>query len=202
MSAPSHRIEMFTLTHAQLMDGQTSFIEAALATSAPDDLDILGVSNASITPNSSDWSNPGDDQTMSYWSWLDDADIAVEAGYISFPMLANLTGRPEESSTVSGPGGSRLMLGMDLWHEASLNTAPKPMLIRTIAKDEDGVVGDAVVGLYKVQPGPITLTGPQIKTGVRFNLNGKCLFSRKDEMGNLFADGKKRVGKLLAFFPV
>lgn len=202
MTAPaSTNISIFSLSHAQLLDGATDFLTAGLAwATAPADLDMYGVRNATVTPNTSNASNEGDDAVLDYYNWLDDADVAIEQGYVSLRTLARISGQPL-SSTASGPAGTSRILGIDLYHEDSMNVAPFPMLLRCPASDEDGVTGSALIGLYKVKPGPFTMNGPQYKTGVAFSTTGKCLLSRKDELGRVFADGKRRVGKLITFFP-
>lgn len=203
MTAPSANVSLFSLSHAQLMDGQTDFLTAALAwANAPADLDLYGVRNGSISPNTGDWSNEGDDTVLDNISWLTDADITIEQGYISFPTLARITGQRTSSAlSFSSSAGALRIYAQDLYHEDSMNVAPFPMLMRCPASDEDGIVGTGVFGLYKVKPGPLTFNGPQYKQGTAVSFTGKALLSRKDEKGNVFADGKRRVGRLIAFFP-
>jgi hypothetical protein len=196
----STHVSFFSLTHAQVLDGATSFLTAGLLVATPDDLDLYSVSNASVTPNTSDFSNEGDDTVTEYRQWLTDADIAIEQGFLSMATWARITGQ-QLSSTLSGPTGARRILGMDLWHEDSLNVKPFPMLLRMPCADEDGTPGTGLFGLYKVTPGAMTINGPQYKQGTKFGMTGKVLPSRKDELGNVFADGKRRVGRILAFWP-
>lgn len=91
-----------------------------------------------------------------------------------------------------------LNYGIDLWHEDSMNVAPKPMILVLPSKDSNGLVRRLVIGLYKVQFGPIGFDGPTTKDGLRVNYDGTALMSPTDELGVAFADGKKRIGRLLS----
>lgn len=188
------RVEAFSLTHAQILDGTTDFMTATLAASVGPELDIYGVNEASIDPSSDDWDNEGDDAILSTWSWLKYADIKVQAGYLSFPLIAKIT-----NQTISSSGtGDDIAFGLDLWHEDAVNVSPFPMIIRMPSKDEDGIVRHLTIGLYKVQFKPITFDGPKYKDGLKVNYDGRALYSAKDEKGVAFPDGKKRVGRLLS----
>lgn len=186
-------IEAFSLSHAQILNGTTSFL-TALATTATAAEDVYGVSEASVAPKTDEFDNEGDDVVLSNWSWLNFADVSVKAGYLSFPLIAALSGQTIFSSTAGG----KQILALDLWHEDSMNIAPKPMIVKMPSKDEDGTPADFVIGLYRVQFKPITFDGPKYKDGLKVNYDGKALYSTKDEMGVTFADGKKRVGRLIA----
>lgn len=189
------RVEAFSLSHAQIMNGTDDFLTAALAYATADqDLDVYGVNDGSLTPNSDDYDNEGDDTVLSTWSWLNYAEVAVQAGYVSFPLIAELTGQTVASS---GAGESQ-SFSVDLWHEDSFNVSPRAMILRMPSKDEDGVVRALTIGLYKVQFAPITFDGPAYKDGLKINYAGRALLSPKDEKGTAFPDGKKRVGRLIS----
>jgi hypothetical protein len=186
-------VEAFSLSHAQILDGTDTF-EEALAAAVTEDLDIYGVNEASLDPDTDEFENEGDDVVLSTWSWLNYAEIEVQAGYVSFPLISTLTG---QAITSSGAGDSQTFK-IDLWHEDSMNIAPKPMMIVMPSKTKDGTVRRLVIGLYKVQFSPITFDGPQYKEGLKVNYNGRALMSDKDETGVAFGDSKKRVGRLLS----
>lgn len=291
-------IESFSLSHAQVLDGQTSFLDA-VAAAAADDEDVYGVNDASMDPDLGDYDNEGDDDILSTWFWINYADVSVQAGYMSLPLIARLTNQTIDSidpvaavnevqtitssatggtytltfngettadiaanasamnvqtaleglnnidtgdvavagtgsdrtvtfqgryaatnvsllvvddslatggtvtvaqTTQGAPAGARA-LGLDLWHEDSMNVAPKPMLTRMPAKDSNGDPCTAVFGLYRVQFRPITFDGPAYKDGLKVNYAGRAIKSAVDELGNPFSDGKKRVGRILAVFP-
>lgn len=88
--------------------------------------------------------------------------------------------------------------GIDLWHEDSFNVSPKPLMLVLPSKDNAGAVRRLVIGLYQVQMGPIGFAGPSFKDGFKVNYEGTALLSAVDEVGNPFADGKKRIGRLLS----
>lgn len=186
-------VEAFSLSHAQILDGATAF-DDALAAAVDEDLDIYGVNEASLEPNTDEYVNEGDDVVLSTWSWLNYAEVSVQAGYVSFPLISTLTG----SAITSSGAGSSQSFKIDLWHEDSMNIAPHPMLIVMPSKTKDGEVRRLVIGLYKVQFSPITFDGPQYKDGLKVNYAGRALMADKDESGVAFGDAKKRVGRLIS----
>lgn len=193
---PSPIVEGFSLTHAQILDGATPFVTAALATSSDPAEDIYGVNDGSLTPDTGEYENEGDDVVLSTWSWLNFAEVEVQAGYLSFPLIASITGEELWSSGA----GSNQMFGVDLWTEDSMNVQPRPMILKMPSKDKDGLVRTLTIGLYKVQFRPMTFDGPSYKEGLKVNYTGRALMSDVDEEGNAFAvkPGKKRVGRLLS----
>ena len=92
-------IEAFSLSHAQILDGETTFLDA-IATAAAEDEDIYGVNEASLEPDTDSYDNEGDDAVLSTWSWLNSAELTVQAGYLSFELIARMTGRPVETETI------------------------------------------------------------------------------------------------------
>jgi hypothetical protein len=190
MTAPVPIFEGFSLSHAQILDGTTDFLSAL----ASEDLDVYGVDDGSLDPDTSDFDNEGDDAVLSSWQWLNFATVGVKAGYVSFPLIAKMTGQ----SISSSGSGAGIVYGMDLWHEDSMNVASRPMLLRMPSKDRDGKVRSLTIGLFKVTFAPITFDGPTYKDGLKVHYGGKCLMSPTDEKGALFTDGKKRVGKLIS----
>lgn len=184
-------MEAFSLSHAQILDGSTSFKAAVSA----DANDIYGVNSASLEPSTDEYKNEGDNTILSSWGWVNDSTVKVQAGYISFPVIASMTGR---SISSSGSGDTQ-RFEIDLWHEDDMNAASKPMLIRMPSKDKNGVVRTLDIGLYRVAFKPITFDGPQYKDGLKVNYEGVAVYSPNDELGAAFSDGKKRVGKLISW---
>jgi hypothetical protein len=193
--ALTRRVEAFSLSHAQILDGATSFTAAALATAVGEDLDIFGVNDSSITPNADSYDNEGDDSVMSTWNWVTSADLAIKAGYLSFKLIEKLTGQAVGSSTIAG----KQVWFQDLWHEDSMNVATRPGLLRMPMRDENGAIGSLILGLYRLEPKPVTFDGPKYRDGLKVNYDARANQSLVDEMGNPFPDGKKRFGKVLAF---
>lgn len=186
-------IEGFSLSHAEVLDGTKTFLEAAAAQAAVG-YDIYGVNDSSIDPDTGDYENEGDDRIMSVWSYFNYADLAVQAGYMSFPLIATLTGQ-----TISSSGsGANVVYGLDLWHEDSFNVKPRPMLCRVPSRDNEGTPRSLLIGLYSVNFRPITFDGPSYKDGLKVNYAGRALQSRVDEKGVPFPDGKARAGRLLS----
>lgn len=194
MADPTQIVEGFSLSHAQILDGSTSFVDAALAAGDDEALDIYGVNNGSLDPSTDQYDNEGDDTVLSSWSWLNYADVTVQAGYLSFPLISTLTNQPVTSSG----SGDDVIFGIDLWHEDSFNVAPKPMILRVPSKDHMGTVRTLTFGLYRVAFSPITFDGPTYKDGLKVNYAGRANMSPFDEKGVKFGDGKKRVGRILS----
>lgn len=289
-------VEGFSVSHAQVLDGHTSWLDAVAAAAAEAE-DIYGVNEASIDVNDDDYDNEGDDAVLSTWSWFNYADLSIQSGYLSFPLLANITNRPVEQINASAPvsevqsmtavGGSagtykityneqttapiaynalaaaiqsalealqnvgvgdivvagtgpitftfsndkagtsqpllvtdvsgvtgatggvmtRTTAGhgatgqataIDLYHEDSFNTTPKPALVVMPSKDNLGVPCRLLLGLYRLQFRPISFDGPKYKDGLKVNWNARAVMSSVDELGNPFPDGKKRCGKILS----
>jgi len=185
--------EAFSVSHAQILDGMTDFL-TAMAAAYNQDTDVYGVAEAGLSPDTDSFSNEGDDTILSTWDWLNKGDLTVKSGYLSFPLIAALTGQPISSGTSAG----KEVLAVDLWHEDAMSVAPKSMIIKMPSKDRDGNPADFVIGLYKVSFKPIQFDGPVYKDGLKVNYDGSALYSQLDELGQPFADGKKRVGRLLA----
>lgn len=185
--------EAFSVSHVQILASGQSFLDA-LVTAALESEDIYGVSEASLEPDMDSYDNEGDDVILSTWDWLNKADLTVQAGYVSFPLIAELTGQTISSGVVGGKD----VFGLDLWHEDSMNIPPRPATIVMPSKDKHGNRADYVIGLYKVAFKPIQFDGPSYKDGLKVNYDGTALFSSTDEKGVAFADGKKRVGRLLS----
>lgn len=187
-------LEGFSLSHAQILDGTKTFLEA-LALTATADYDIYGVNDSSIDPDTGDYDNEGDNAVLSTWSWFNYADLSVQAGYVSFPLIAKLTGQ-----TVSSSGAAATQVfGVELWHEDSFNVAPMPMVVVVPSKDNAGVARSLAIGLYRVQFRPITFNGPAFKDGLKVNYAGRAVMSSLDEKGAAFGDGKKRAGRILSY---
>lgn len=189
---PSTIVEAFSLSHVQILDGATAFADVTTGSNAWGD--VYGVNDASLDPDTDSYDNEGDDVVRSTWNWLNKAELAVQAGYVSFALIANMTGR-----TISSTGsGDSIVYGIDLWHEDDFNVPRKPMIIRMPSKDHLGAVRYLDIGLYTVSFAPITFDGPQYKDGLKVNYNGQALVSTVNELGAAFSDGKGRVGKLIS----
>lgn len=157
MTAPTQIVEGFSLNHAQILDGTETF-EEALARTNLEGWDIYGVNEASLDPDLDQYVNEGDDAQLSVWNWLNGADVSVQAGYISFPLIANLTG--EE---VTESGGTS---------EVQTLTATGPPTAGTYILTYDGEptagipfnstaaqVRTALEALPNVAPGDVAVTG-------------------------------------------
>lgn len=193
MTAPTKIFEIFSISHAQILDGATSFLDTAFA-AYDEDLDIFGVADGSLEPDTDSYDNEGDDVVLSTWEWMTKATVTCQAGYISLPVLASITGRP----IVTTGTGATTAHEMDLWHEDDFSQGAKPMILKCASRDSKKAARDAVIGLYAVSFGPITPEGPSYKEGTKWNYGGTGNFSLYDETGVAFPDGKKRVGRLLS----
>lgn len=187
------QVEAFSLKYARITDRETSFLDAIAETLIDSSMEFYGVNESSVEPDADSYQNEGNDAILSVWNWLNGAAVTVQAGYISFPLMAKMTGRP----VVSTLSGEKQTLQTDLWHEDSFNVPPFPMIIHMPAKDADGNPLGLYFGLYKVQFAPITFDGPAYKDGLKVNYAGTAMLSDRDETGMPFEDGKRRIGTLI-----
>jgi hypothetical protein len=171
-------VEAFSLSHAAILDGTTGLEEV--------DGDIYGVNEASLTPNSDEYENEGDDTVMSTWAWLNYAELDVQAGYLPFVLIALLSGEPVTSSGADPAD----FYEIELWTDRSFNQPSRPVYLRMPAKHSDGSVRQLEGVLYKVQFGPITFDGPAYKDGLKVNYEGKALLSDNDETGTALGSYK------------
>lgn len=181
-------VEGFSVTNALILDGVTDAYSIPNQTFA----DIYGVSNASIAPDVGNFENTGDDTVLSVWNFFNFATLTVESGYIPFDTISVMTG---DSYTSSGSAPNDWFMS-DLWTEASMNVAPKPVLIRTLSRDADGNPRTLDFLYYKVQFAPISFNGPQYHQGLRVNWSGRVLMSSADETGTALS--KRKVGRLIS----
>lgn len=175
-------VEAFSLSHVAILDGTTGAEEV--------DGDVYGVNEASLEPDEDEFLNEGDDTVLSTWRWLNNAELTVQAGYISFPLIELLTGEPVTSSGVSPAD----FYEVEIWTDRGMNIPALPVLIRMPSKDHLGAVRTLDIVLYRVQFGPITFDGPVYKDGLKVNYNGRALLSSVDEtgadLGNYLAVGR------------
>jgi hypothetical protein len=98
----SRVLEAFSISQAQVLDGTLSFIDALAELNIADSLDIYGVNDGSLSADVGNYDNTGDDTVLSRWYWLNFAEVAVQAGYLSFPLLSKLSGSPLVQNVVAG----------------------------------------------------------------------------------------------------
>jgi len=184
-------VEGFSLSHAAILDGSTGLEEEFG--------DIYGIRSGSLELDQDSYDNTGDDTILSTWYWANKVNVTIQGGYIPFRTLALISG----SVVTSSGGGDNETFSLPLWEERTMNTAPRPMLIRVPSKDRDGLVRYLDFILYKVQFQPFSFDGPSYKEGLLLNYNGSALFSDTDEAGNPVLDSltgqpTKAVGRLLS----
>jgi hypothetical protein len=177
--------EGFSLSHAAILNGTTG---AELAT-------LYGVRNGSITPDSGNFENTGDNVVLSEWFWLNFANVTIEEGFVTFGTLATIYGVTVASSGVA-PND---YYSLPLWTLNSMNQITRPMAVRVPSKDSAGTIYTLDYVLYKVQFQPFTFTGPSYKNGLTTAVNGRALMSTLDEVGNsLPASYPRSIGRLIA----
>lgn len=187
--------EGFSVSHAAILDGTTG-ADAV-------DGDIYGVRSASIALDSSSYDNTGDNAVLSEWYWFNKAELSVQSGYVPFRTIALLTG----SNVTSSGSAPNDYYSLPLWEDRQQNTTPRPVLIRVLSKDKDGILRTMDFILYKVQFQPISFDGPNYKDGLLLNYTGTALMSDKDEKGAAVLDSvtglpSRAIGRLLNRPPV
>lgn len=184
-------VEGFSLSHAAILNGDTG-IEEEFG-------DIYGIRSGSMELDQDSYDNTGDDTILSTWYWANKVNLTVQSGYVPFETLALISG----SKITSSGSGSNQSFEIPLWEENTMNTEPRPMLIRVPSKDRDGAVRVLDFILFKVQFQPFSFDGPAYKEGLLLNYNGSALFSDVDEKGQPVLDSRtgqptKAVGRLLS----
>jgi hypothetical protein len=184
-------LEGFSLSHAAILDGSTGLEEEFG--------DIYGIRSGSMELDQDSYDNTGDDTILSTWYWANKVNLTIQGGYIPFKTLALISG---SVITSSGTGADETF-SLPLWEENTMNSQPRPMLIRVPSKDRDGATRVLDFILFKVQFQPFSFDGPSYKEGLLLNYNGSALFSDTDEAGNPVLDSRtgaptKAVGRLLS----
>jgi hypothetical protein len=191
MANASPTVEGFSLSHAAILDGETGLEEEFG--------DIYGIRSGSLELDQDSYDNTGDDAILSTWYWANKVNLTVQSGYVPFQTLSLISG---SNVTSSGANGSETY-SLPLWEENSMNTQPRPMLIRVPSKDKNGVIRRLDFILYKVQFQPFSFDGPSYKEGLLLNYNGSALSSDVDEKGNPVLDSRtgqptKAYGRLVS----
>jgi hypothetical protein len=183
--ASTQIFEGFSVSHAAILSGTTGAETAQL----------YAVRNGSITPDSGNFENTGDDVVLSEWFWINFANLTIEEGFIPYAAVALLTGTAVSSSGTA-PND---YYSLPLWTLNSMNQAATPCVIRCPAKDSSGLIYTLDFVLYKCAWMPISFTGPSYKTGLSVSLNGRALSSFKDEVGNALPSSyPQSLGRLIA----
>ncbi len=184
-------VEGFSLSHAAILNGSTG-VEETFG-------DIYGIRSGSLELDQDSYDNTGDDTILSTWYWANKVNVTIQGGYIPFETLSLISG----SKITSSGSGAAQTFSLPLWEERTLNTQPRPMLIRVPSKDRDGEVRLLDFILFKVQFQPFSFDGPSYKQGLLLNYNGSALFSDTDEKGqpvvdSVTGDPTKAIGRLLS----
>lgn len=175
--------EGFSISHAAILDGATGQEE--------DWGDIYGVNEGTLEPDVDNYDNEGDDTVMSTWYWFNFATVTIQAGYVPFTLIANLSG-----STITSSGAAPDdHYSVPLWEEAALNQPSRPMLVRIPSRDNQGVIRIMDFILYKVQFEPFSFDGPSYKDGLKLNYSGKALMTATDETGAALS--KRAIGRMI-----
>lgn len=187
----SSTVEGFSLSHAAILNGDTGQEEEFG--------DIYGIRSGSLELDQDSYDNTGDDVILSTWYWANKVNLTVQAGYVPFKTLELLSG----SVVTSSGSANAASYSIPLWEENSMNTAPRPMLIRVPSRDKEGTQRDLDFILFKVQFQPFSFDGPSYKEGLLLNYNGSALSSDVDEKGQQVVDSKtgkptKAIGRLLS----
>jgi hypothetical protein len=188
---PTPTVEGFSLSHAAILNGTTGLEETFG--------DIYGIRSGSLELDQDSYDNTGDDAILSTWYWANKVNLTIQSGYVPFKTLELLSG----SKVTSSGTGAAQTISLPLWEANSMNTQPRPMLIRVPSKDSAGVQRRLDFILYKVQFQPFSFDGPAYKEGLLLNYNGSALFSDTDEKGQPVLDSvsglpTKAVGRLIS----
>lgn len=188
--------EGFSLSHAAILDSTTG-LEQEFG-------DIYGIRSGSLELDSDQYDNTGDDAVLSTWYWANKVNVTIQSGYIPFKTLELISGSVVTTTGSAGVGAlDKQEHSIALWEENSMNTTPRPMLIRVPSKDKDGLQRFLDFILYKVQFQPFSFDGPAYKEGLLLNYNGSALMSDTNEKGKPVIDSRtgkptKAIGRLIS----
>ena len=173
--------EGFSLSHAAILDG----------VNGAEGQTIYGVRNGTISTDNGNFENTGDNVVLSEWFWINFANLTIEAGFIPFPTIADITGLSTVSGGVTITSGVQSSgaapndyYAIPLWTLNSMNTVTKPVGLRVPAKDNAGNLRTLDFVLYRVQFQPFNFTGPSYKNGLTTSIAGRALFSYTNEVGS------------------
>lgn len=173
MAEFSNIVEAFSISHAQILTGEETFLEA-LASAYNEDTDVYGVNEGGLEPDLGSYDNEGDDTIMSTWDWINKAELTIQAGYVSFPLISKLTGQPVEIlepaaavnavQTLKSSGASA---GTFVLSYGGQSTAPLTYSATAAA------ITTALAGLTTIGTGNVTATGgPASTTDVVITFGG------------------------------
>lgn len=184
-------VEGFSVSDAKILTGtQGGSPYGEFATAG--EQDVYGVREGSLTIDTGDYDNTGDDAVLSSWFWFNYANLSIQGGYIPFTLLASLYG-----TTISSSGTApNDYYSVPMWNKNMLNQPTKPVLVRVPSKDSNAAVRNLDIVLYKAQFQPFTLDGPTYKDGLRINYTARCLLSAVDEAGNTLSEAA--IGRLVS----
>ena len=183
MAARTTNVEGFSISHAAILDASGD--EETYG-------DVYGINSGTLDVNLGSYENEGDDTIMSIWDWVNYANISVQAGYVSFQLIALLTGKTLSSSNT----GDNIVYWNELWDETTFNVAEKSMKIRVPSRDSNSNSIYLDIILYKVKFAPITFAGPAYKDGLKINYAGKAIMSSTDHEGLTLTN--KSVGRIIS----
>lgn len=171
---PEIFVEGFSISHVQILD--PSVVESDTFSG-----DMYGVRSAAIKANVDTVEEMSNDIAISSWSNISTLDIEVEAGYISFQMMARLNWHP---ATIEGLAPRTVREKVALYPNGFRNTGYVSMAFRLPARDEFGNPMYMDFMLYKVKMQPIEFGDIKYKTGMSVNYAAKAFLSTTDEDGN------------------
>lgn len=176
-------VEGFSISHAAILTA--AGVEETYG-------DVYGVNSGTLDVSLGSYENEGDDTIMSIWDWVNYATVSIQAGYVSFQLIALLTGLTLSSS---GSGDS-IQYNLELWEETTFNVTERPMRIRVPSRDSASNSILLNIILYKVKFAPISFVGPAYKDGLKINYSGKALLTDTSHTGETMAN--KAVGRILS----
>jgi hypothetical protein len=166
-------LEAFSISHAQILDGTLSFVDALAELDVANSLDIYGVNEGNLNADVGNYDNNGDDDTLSRWYWLNFAEVSVQAGFLSFPLLSKLTGSTLTQAAIAGASEVQSLSSSG----ASAGTFTLTFKGQTTAPIAFGAINSAVQSaiqaLSTVGSGNVTVSGgPANTTALVFTFAG------------------------------
>lgn len=166
LHTPAVFLEGFSISHAAILDGETTAEEAAKR-------DFYGVQSASVSANEESFEEVSNDIVIGSWNSISSINIEVSSGFMSLSIFDRFSFEDKKP------------LSLDLWNPSAINPAHVPILFRIPSRNQNGVYFNFDIVLFNVKLKPYSLDSLSYKEGLKVSYKGQAFLSDVDEVGNV-----------------
>lgn len=178
LHTPAVFLEGFSITHAAILDGETSADEAAKR-------DFYGVQSASVSANAESYEEKSNDIVIGTWNDISSIEIEVNSGFMSLSIFDRFS--IEDTKP----------LLLDLWNPSAINPVHVPILFRIPSRNQNGVYFNFDIVLFNVKLKPYSIDSLSYKEGLRVSYKGQAFLSDVNEVGEPL--GTRSFGSMNAY---